>query len=162
MKIKTLTLFIAALSLPTLLKIGLPLAVQYLFAPPDTHAYRVTAFNHSNQLKIENTLTGQTQLIELTGISIPDSQAYHEANAILQTILRGGAEPVFISSCPDNNSQQPTILELKNGTTIQEILLADGVAIMKADTDVQALLKEKFRRAEHLARFHNKNIWKRL
>lgn len=102
------------------------------------------------------------QTVQLAGIAPASERWQAEANGVIAMLLESNQGQVSVELL----SQTPfgtrlAVIELPNGTTLQEILLEDGVAKLDSDSlktlppEVVTTLKQ----AQASAQLQHKNIW---
>lgn len=155
----------AAVCLPLALKLGVPVILSSRQVEP------LLASSHSDMdhvLSVQgDVLTIQQsgeppQAMRLAGIAPASERWQAEANGVISMLLESSHGQVSVESLGQTPSDtHSAIIKLPNGTTLQEILLKDGVAKLDSDSletlspDVATTLKQ----AEALAQSQHKNIW---
>lgn len=155
----------AAVCLPLALKLGVPAVlssrrVESLLASGRSEMDYVTSVQ-GDVLTVEQ--PGESpQAMQLAGIAPASEHWQAEANGVISMLLESNQGQVSVESLGQTSSDTHlAIIKLPNGTTLQEILLKDGVAKLDSDSletlppEVSTTLKQ----AEALAQSQHKNIW---
>jgi endonuclease YncB( thermonuclease family) len=156
-------LWAIALSLPFVLKFSLPAILhgqRLAIAAPNESFYRVqTIQGHTLTVVAPN---GSTQQIQLAGLASSPSRWQREATGILTLLLHASEGQVSIQTMsPNPAGQTVALVKLPNGTLLQQILLAQGLAKLdphqRSDLppDVQIALQQ----AQASAQKEHKNAW---
>ena len=156
-------LWAIALSLPFVLKFSIPAILhgqRFAIAAPVKSLYRVQAIQGHTLTMLA--LNGSTQQIQLAGLAPSSPRWQREATGILTLLLQASEGQVLIQTMPHNPAGQPVALvKLPNGTLLQQILLAQGLAkldpqqLSNLPPDIQIALQQ----AQTSAQQEHKNIW---
>lgn len=100
----------------------------------------------------------EPQTFQLIGIEVPrDRQS--EAEAIVAMLTRYGRTPLDVVIIDLPGEVDGGIPVLPNETTVQEILLADGLATYEDLEGLPDRWQMQFRTAEFAARLDRRNLW---
>lgn len=146
-------LCLTLVALPTCIKVGTPLLLR-----PSPSSWSVVAVDlqaHTIQLRQGQ---GEPQPFQLIGIEVPrDRQS--EAEAIVAMLTRHGRTPLDVVIIDLPGDVDGGIPVLPNETTVQEILLADGLVTYEALEELPDRWQMQFRNAEFAARLDRRNVW---
>ena len=155
----------AAICLPLVLKLSVPAILSNRriepFLPNASSAMDQVVSVQGSTLSVEK--SGQApQDITLAGIAPAGEHWQSEANGIISALLESTQGQVSVASIERSPSGEASALvELPSGTTIQQVLLEDGVA--KLDDATLKLfpadVATKLQTAQSLAQAQHKNIW---
>lgn len=154
----------AALCLPFLLKFGVPAILgsrqmEHFLPKANSRMEQVVSVKG---LALSVKAPGQPpQSLQLAGIAPLSDHWQKEATGVISTLLESAHGQVSVSTMGSQSGKAFALVALPNGTTLQQVLLADGVA--KLDNDglrlLPADLSAKLQAAQALAKAQQKNIW---
>ncbi|MBW4440377.1 MAG: hypothetical protein KME10_03905 [Plectolyngbya sp. WJT66-NPBG17] len=114
-----------------------------------------------NGILLIKTPAGETLRVKLAGLDL-DTQWQAQAEGIMAMLLQPAQTKVMLSHTQmTQNGVTTSIVSLPNGTSLQEILLSDGLAKLNLG-DLNPLpepLVLKLKQAETKAKLQHKNVW---
>ena len=156
-------LWAIALSLPFLLKFSIPAILhgqRLAIAAPVESFYSVESIQGHTLTLLKP--DGSTQRIQLAGLAPSSPRWQTEATGVLTLLLQASAGKVSIQTVHRIQARQTlALVALPNGTLLQQILLAQGVAkldrqqLSDLPPDVQIALQQ----AQESAQQEHKNSW---
>lgn len=102
------------------------------------------------------------QPIQLAGIAPASEHWQAETTGVISTLIESTHGQVSVSPMGRSSSgESSALIELPNGTTLQQVLLEDGVAKLDSDglSRFPAELSAKLQAAQATAQAQHKNIW---
>ena len=102
------------------------------------------------------------QTIQLAGIAPADKHWQEETTGVISALLESTRGQVSVNTMGRSPSGEASALvELPNGTTLQQVLLEDGVAQLDNDSlsRFPADVSAKLQAAQAAAQSQHKNIW---
>lgn len=168
MKLHQLVLFSLMLGLPLALKLGTPAllaqgersGVLKIFQPQTDHS-RVVVESVEGYTLITRTSDNTTLKVKLAGLKNLDRQWQNQAASVIAMVLQASGGTVSLSYVQslEPGSEIRAIATLPNGTSLQQILLTDGLAKFDRFQSLPLKLTQAFQTSEADARSQGKNIW---
>ncbi|NJP12559.1 MAG: hypothetical protein HC866_26385 [Leptolyngbyaceae cyanobacterium RU_5_1] len=168
MKRQFLVLYAIAILLPVSLKLILPVLVvaggqrrQISVLNHATQALDTVESIHGNVLTVRG-LDGSTRQVQLAGLAALNSRWQQEATGVLASLIQASQGQIaVIATHPAPAGKEFALMRLPNGTLIQQVLLAEGLAKL----DVQQVfglpsnLRTVLQQAQTSAQQQHKNLW---
>ena len=159
-------LWAIALSLPFVLKFSIPAILhgqRLAIARPSESFYRVQSSQDYRLTVLAP--NGSTQQIQLVGLAPSSPRWQREAMGILTLLLQASEGRVSIQTMPHNQAGQTmALVKLPNGTLLQHILLAQGLAKLdpRQLSDLPPGVQIALQQAQASAQQEHKNTWGEL
>jgi hypothetical protein len=131
----------------------------WLHVSEDQSLYRVESIQRG-VLSLQATDRSHKQ-VQLAGLTMGDRWQGQADGVVLMVLNAAGARVRLVHEQNIRSGESRAIIALPNGTLLQEVLLADGLAKL----DTQALpslpqtITDRLQKAEASARAQHKNIW---
>ncbi len=168
MKLHQLVLFSLMLGLPLALKLGTPAllaqgersGVLKIFQPQADRS-RVMVESVEGYTLITRTSDNATLKVKLAGLQNLDRHWQNQAASVIAMVLQSSGGTVSLSYMQPLKFGREirAIATLPNGTSLQQILLTDGLAKFDLSQPLPIGLPQAFQAAEADARSQGKNVW---
>lgn len=157
---------VAALLLPFGSKLSTPLLLP-LAAQLWQHSSSSAAKPHDTVESINAgiwTIRGSDQslrLVKLAGVSPIESEWQAQTNGVIAILLQSSQQQIDLTVIHTDKNVKHAIVSLPNGTSIQQVLITDGLAKLD-EAQLEQLpeqTKQALQHAQLLAQQQRKNLW---